>query len=80
MHRKVENKWTVICKFLEGRTDNTVKNHWNSAMKKKIADMTQAIEYYIQSMIKQSAKADIKNQRKEIEATYLKKLLAEVEV
>ncbi|CAM6129642.1 unnamed protein product [Calypogeia fissa] len=38
LHGKVGSRWSLIAAQLEGRTDNDIKNYWNTRLKKKLAE------------------------------------------
>ncbi|CAI0549537.1 unnamed protein product [Linum tenue] len=39
LHAAIGSRWSIIAQQLPGRTDNDVKNHWNTKLRKKLSEM-----------------------------------------
>lgn len=55
LHKKYGNSWSKLSSCIPGRTDNTIKNHWNSTMRKSVV----AINNKYQDLIKGKSKKEV---------------------
>ena len=49
-HKLYGNKWTLISRYIKGRTDNSIKNHWNSKMRWKMAAFKEKLDRILEKI------------------------------
>ncbi|KAJ1394478.1 SANT/Myb domain, partial [Sesbania bispinosa] len=63
LHNKLGNRWSVIATHLPGRTDNQIKNHWHTTLKRRFGKNSVTNEINVEAITTKSNDSGTKQDR-----------------